>query len=177
MIKLKTKEFNLKYNGKVEVIPLVPFKSFNSSEEIKNEFHKEMLYNPVFNTNEKPYLYVGLILKNCFCATGFLIDKNIVITTARVLYDLETKIETRIEDLQFKIQINNKILTSKIKDYYFSENYKLSYQNVVILGKNSTPDESYPWGLLYLNTNIVDEIFNGKNQKYYKTIVSIISKI
>ena len=105
------------------------------------------------------------------------IDKNIVITTARVLYDLETKIETRIEDLQFKIQINNKILTSKIKDYYFSENYKLSSQNVVISSKNSTPDESYPWGLLYLNTNIVDEIFNGKNQKYYKTIVSIISKI
>lgn len=114
---------------------------------------------------EKPLCYIGLI-ETIYgkCSNGILIDKNIVLTSAKILFDKDPFTKLPPNAIKFTPAKNGNYLpfgSIYVLDYYIHE-------------KNETTDN---WCILYLSKAVGYEI-NKKFHKdsYYKLCVFIFLK-
>lgn len=170
MIKTLIKQLKLKEMWEKK-IPIKEISRIEVKEINKNS--NEMLEKIISNNSDKPYCYMGIIKKKGFCTTGILVEKNIVLTSSRILFDSEKSAYTNIDNLTFSIPLGKTIFQSKIKDYYYPD---INRKPLYPLSNNDspTPDDINDWALLFLETSRDYEQFNGKELKYYKMIVNKI---
>ena len=102
---------------------------------------------------EKPICYIGLIeTSSGYYSNGILIDKNIVLTASRILYDPETNNTLPPNELKFIPAKNGNSFpfgSINIIDYYIHDD------------KNTKIDK---WCILYLSKSVGYDI----NIKFYK---------
>jgi hypothetical protein len=122
-----------------------------------------MIHNTFIKTVEKPYCYIGLVKKRGISTTGIMIEKNIVLTSAKILFDKVNNAETSAAEISFSLNRSDSVVRSPVKDFYYHPSFKLE----------SNGEALNDWALIYLHNSLGDQIFEvNKQQKYYKLIVT-----
>jgi hypothetical protein len=122
----------------------------------KNDY----IYRVVDDLNiDRPFCFIGIVKTNNLVAIGILIQDNIVLTTANILYDKSSFKYTEKDSLLFipgKNRDNSPFDSIKVNGYYFNEKYKYS------------DEVSNFWAILILERKI-GEVINKrfKKNKYY----------
>lgn len=135
-------------------------RQMNQQQSLDSNSAPKLIIRKVENTSSKPYCFMGYIRKKGLSVSGILIDKNIILTSATIIYDSLNQSETPISDLTFITKKGEAMISSKIRDVYYPPTAK------------KVVDNRSEWAILYLESNLEEEIFlDGKEHKYCKLIV------